>query len=191
MAKLGGTIICVGGAVGMIFVKGPKILNVTVNIVSRGLLIYKWILGGFCLLGANFCWSLWLILQVQMCKYTDPLLVATWTSFLAASEAAIYTYFTEPQLSHWKITSFDELIPCLFAGVFASAITFYLQSWCVAKRGPLYSAMFSPLTTLITIVLASIMLHEELYIGSLICAIVIIGGLYMVLWGESHPLPTF
>ncbi|KAJ4792646.1 WAT1-related protein [Rhynchospora pubera] len=195
VAKIGGTVICVGGAVSMIFVKGPKILNmspqqVTVQILSSELLMNKWILGGFCLLGAHSCWSLWLILQVQMCKYTEPLLVATWTSFLAASETAIITYFTEPQLSRWKITSSDELIPCLFAGIFGSGITFYLQSWCISKRGPLYSAMFSPLSTLITIVLASIMLHEEFYIGSLICAIVIIGGLYMVLWGKAEEVKT-
>ena len=44
-------------------------------------------------------------------------------------------------------------------------MTFYLQSWCISVRGPLYSAMFNPLCTVITTVFAAIVLREELHVG--------------------------
>jgi hypothetical protein len=45
--------------------------------------------------------------------------------------------------------------------VFGSGVNFYLQSWCISVRGPLYSAMSMPLCTL----LATIVLREELHVG--------------------------
>jgi drug/metabolite transporter (DMT)-like permease len=50
-------------------------------------------------------------------------------------------------------------------GVFGSGVTFYLQSWCISVRGPLYSAMFNPLCTVITTVFAAAVLREELHVG--------------------------
>lgn len=46
-----------------------------------------------------------------------------------------------------------------------SAITFFAQAWCVARRGPLFSALFQPLCTVIVTVLGYIFLHEDLYLG--------------------------
>ena len=50
-------------------------------------------------------------------------------------------------------------------GVFGSGVVFYLQSWCISVRGPLYSAMFTPLCTVLTTALSAAILHEELHIG--------------------------
>ena len=50
-------------------------------------------------------------------------------------------------------------------GVFGSGVTFYLQSWCISVRGPLYSAMFNPLCTVITTAVAAVVLREELHVG--------------------------
>lgn len=50
-------------------------------------------------------------------------------------------------------------------GVFGSGVVFYLQSWCISVRGPLYSAMFTPLCTVLTTALSAAILHEELHMG--------------------------
>jgi hypothetical protein len=50
-------------------------------------------------------------------------------------------------------------------GVFGSGVNFYPQSWCISVRGPLYSAMLTPLCTMLKTMLATIVLHEELHIG--------------------------
>lgn len=53
----------------------------------------------------------------------------------------------------------------MLQGVFGSGVTFYLQSWSISVRGPLYSAMFNPLCTVITTVFAAAVLREELHVG--------------------------
>ena len=50
-------------------------------------------------------------------------------------------------------------------GVFASGANFFLQSWCISVKGPLYSAIFMPLSAVITAILSTLFLHEELHIG--------------------------
>lgn len=67
MAKISGTIVCVGGAMVMAFFKGPKLLNYTLgdlNMLLHSPAISKWVLGALCLVVSSSCWSLWLILQV-------------------------------------------------------------------------------------------------------------------------------
>ncbi|XP_058745211.1 WAT1-related protein At4g30420-like isoform X2 [Vicia villosa] len=76
----------------------------------------------------------------------------------------------------------------ILQGIMGSGVTFYLQAWCISRRGPFFSAMFSPLLTLIVTILATLWLHEEIYIGSLIGAIGVIIGLYVVLWGKAEDL---
>jgi drug/metabolite transporter (DMT)-like permease len=190
-AKIFGTMICIGGAMTMAFFKGPRLLNMSFQnlMVDLHTNIDKWVIGGLCLMGSSSCWSLWLILQVPICKsYSDPLSLSAWTCLISALQSAAATFFVHPDLSIWRFTSLSDIFSCIYAGFFGSAVTFYLQSWCISVRGPLYSAMFNPLSTIITTVLSSIILHEELHIGSFVGATAIIGGLYVVLWGKAEDL---
>ncbi|KAK8490366.1 hypothetical protein V6N13_076383 [Hibiscus sabdariffa] len=73
----------------------------------------------------------------------------------------------------------------ILQGIFGSGLSFFVQAWCIAQRGPLFSAMFNPLCTVIVTILAAPLLQEEIYTGSLIGAVGVIGGLYIVLWGKA------
>nr|CAB3453431.1 unnamed protein product [Digitaria exilis] len=95
----------------------------------------------------------------------DPLTLSAWTCFLSTLQSVTIAIFLLPDRSAWKIHSLFELSLYIFAGVFGSGVVFYLQSWCISVRGPLYSAMFTPLCTVITTALFAIVLHEELHIG--------------------------
>ncbi|THU60483.1 hypothetical protein C4D60_Mb07t13240 [Musa balbisiana] len=140
MAKVFGTVTCVGGAVSMAFFKGPRLLNLEMEFHKLATLFHSasknWIVGSLLLMGSSCCWSLWLVLQ----------------------------------------------------GVFGSGVTFYLQSWTISLKGPLYSAMFNPLGTVITTISACLVLHEQLHIGSLVAAVAVVGGLYIVLWGKAKDI---
>jgi drug/metabolite transporter (DMT)-like permease len=46
-----------------------------------------------------------------------------------------------------------------------SGVAFFLQAWCISRRGPLFYAMFAPVFTLFVTVMAALLLHEEIYIG--------------------------
>ncbi|XP_062103009.1 WAT1-related protein At4g30420-like [Humulus lupulus] len=55
----------------------------------------------------------------------------------------------------------------LFKGI-GTAVSFFVQAWCIQLRGHVFVAMFSPLCTVITAIIASLFLHEKLYVGSLV-----------------------
>ncbi|KAG0461654.1 hypothetical protein HPP92_021617 [Vanilla planifolia] len=188
MAKALGTILCLCGAIIMALFKGQSLLNVefkttTVTSFLRGA-GENWGLGCLLLIASFSCWSAWLVMQVPICrKHLDPLSLSTWMSILSTMQLAILTLFMEPYRK-WKINSGITLPLCLYTGL-GSAVSYCVQSWCISIRGPLFSAMFSPLSTVITTIGASIFIHEKLYIGSLAGSAAVIGGLYIVLWGKA------
>ncbi|XP_059290665.1 WAT1-related protein At4g30420 [Lycium ferocissimum] len=195
IAKVIGTILCVAGAVAMALVKGPKLLN-SEFIPTNGLLLVlgkessenldsNWMLGVTLLVASAFSWSFWLILQVSLsANCPDHLSLTAWLCLFAAIQGAIVTFFFEPDINSWKVTSSLELISCLYTG-FSSAVSFFGQAWCISHRGPLFSAMFNPLCTVIVTVFASAFMQEEMYTGSLVGSLAVIFGLYVVLWGKA------
>lgn len=189
-AKIIGTVMCVSGAMSIALLKGQKLLNAEI-MPSKTILGStsddNWLLGCLSLFGSCTAWSLWLILQVPACKsHPDPLSFTAWMCFMATIQSALVTLFLEKDPNAWKIHSLIELGCSIYSGVMGSAVLFFLQAWCISQRGPLFSAMFNPLFTVIATVLGAILLHEEIYVGSLLGAIGVIIGLYVVLWGKGE-----
>lgn len=60
------------------------------------------------------------------------------------------------------------------------------MAWCVKKRGPLFVSVFSPLMLLMVAVLSSLLLGERLHLGMALGAVLIVMGLYAVLWGKGR-----
>ncbi|KAK4712900.1 hypothetical protein R3W88_018807 [Solanum pinnatisectum] len=195
IAKVIGTILCVVGAVAMALIKGPKLLNSQFTPTNGLLLILgkensdnlesNWMLGVILLIASAICWSFWLILQVTLsANCPDHLCLTAWLCLFAAIQSGFATIFIEPNINSWKITSSLELISCIYTG-FSSAVSFFGQAWCISHRGPLFSAMFNPLCTVIVTIFASTFMKEEMYTGSLVGSLAVIFGLYVVLWGKS------
>ncbi|WJX85836.1 hypothetical protein P8452_68230 [Trifolium repens] len=188
VAKIVGTLICVGGAVSITLLKGPKLLNAQ-KLPSKSTLGSddNWLLGCLILLASTVAWSIWLILQVPAyASHPNYLSLSAWMCLITTLQSAVVTLFLEPNLNTWKIDSLLQFGCTLYSGIMGSAVVFCLQAWCITKRGPLFSAMFSPLLTVLVTVLAAMLLHEEIYTGSLIGAIGVIIGLYIVLWGKAE-----
>lgn len=69
MAKILGTLACVGGAMCMAMYKGPTLLNEQLRqLLTLSSLLQSvkesWMIGCLFLMGSTCCWSFWLILQV-------------------------------------------------------------------------------------------------------------------------------
>ncbi|XP_042500175.1 WAT1-related protein At4g30420-like [Macadamia integrifolia] len=194
MAKVVGTTVCVGGAVSMALLRGPKLLNTPIFPFQDELTDMRsggenWLMGCLLLFGSSCCWSFWLILQVPMsASYPDHLLLSAWMCFFATLQSATFAFFLEPDPSAWNIHSISEISSCIYAGIVGSAISFYVQSWCISRRGPLFSAMFNPLCTVIVTIFACILLHEEIFTGSLVGSVAVVVGLYVVLWGKAKEI---
>jgi drug/metabolite transporter (DMT)-like permease len=50
-------------------------------------------------------------------------------------------------------------------GVGISGIGYVLMTWCIEKRGPVFTTGFMPLIQIIAAVLDLFILHEQLYLG--------------------------
>ncbi|KAF4346531.1 hypothetical protein G4B88_016259 [Cannabis sativa] len=197
LAKILGTIVCVSGAMSMALVKGPKLLNLPnnndfvlgSNMSSSSNDHDDWILGCIFLFGAYCCWSTWLILQVPASACCpNHLCLAAWMCFMGTIQSAIIAFFLEKDSHSWKFTTALEFGSCFFSGVFGSGVSFFVQAWVISQRGPLFSAIFNPLCTIIVTILAAIFLHEKIYTGGLVGAIGVIIGLYILLWGKAKDI---
>lgn len=62
------------------------------------------------------------------------------------------------------------------------------MSWCIQVRGPLYVSMFSPLLLVIVAVVGWAILGDKIRLGSAIGSVLIVAGLYMVLWGKGREM---
>lgn len=60
-----------------------------------------------------------------------------------------------------------------------------IQLWCNKKKGPVFVTMFNPLLTVMVAILAYVVFGENLYAGSVIGGVLVILGLYMLLWGKD------
>uniref|UniRef100_A0A1D1Y0Q1 Auxin-induced protein 5NG4 n=1 Tax=Anthurium amnicola TaxID=1678845 RepID=A0A1D1Y0Q1_9ARAE len=120
IAKIGGTILCVGGAMAMALLKGPKLLGMVLWISNAPHDVQgageDWVMGCVFLLGSCCCWSLWLILQVPISKCcSGPVSMAAWMCFLGFLQSAVLTFFLEPDSRAWRLGSSLQIFYCIYA----------------------------------------------------------------------------
>ncbi|KAK8939974.1 Protein WALLS ARE THIN 1 [Platanthera guangdongensis] len=154
--------------------------------------ILNWTLGCVYILGNCIAWSGWLVFQVPMLEqYPARLSLTTFSCFFGMIQLLCIAAFVETDIERWKIHSEGELFTIFYIGLVATGIAFCLQTWCIDRAGPLFVvAVFQPLQTVLVAVMAFIVFGDLLYSGGLIGFIVIIVGLYTVLWGKSGEKKT-
>nr|GMD76170.1 WAT1-related protein At4g08300-like [Ipomoea batatas] len=117
-------------------------------------------------------------------EYPAELSLAAWVCVMGVVEGGIVALIMERDMSSWVI-GFDSRLLAAAYSVICSGIAYYVQSVVNKTRGPVFVTAFSPLSMVITAVLAAIILAENVHAGSLIGAFIIVIGLYSVVWGKS------
>ncbi|KAF8399061.1 hypothetical protein HHK36_014927 [Tetracentron sinense] len=196
LAKGVGTIASVGGATIITIYKGPPLLHhlhhplgssVEKDMLFSSKSTQNWTMGCIYLLGHCLSWAGWMVLQAPVLrKYPAKLTLTSFTCFFGVIQFLGIAAFVETDLEHWKIQSGEELFTILYAGVVASGIVFSLQTWCIDKGGPVFVAVFQPVQTVLVAIMAALILGDQLYSGGIVGAILIMFGLYSVLWGKSE-----
>ncbi|XP_061340805.1 WAT1-related protein At1g25270-like [Gastrolobium bilobum] len=196
--KVLGTIAGVGGTMMLTFLKGVEINIWTFHIN----LLHKnghtgsqngdsgsKLLGIFFGLGSSFSYALWLIIQAKMSKeFPSHLSSTALMNLTGAIQSTVFALCVEKDWSQWRLGWNIRLLTAAFSGIVASGIMVIVIAWCVRMRGPLYASVFNPLVLVLVAVAGPLMLDENLYIGSVIGAVLIVIGLYMVLWGKSKEM---
>ncbi|XP_062225624.1 WAT1-related protein At1g68170-like [Phragmites australis] len=196
-AKLLGTLVGMGGAMLLTFYKGPEIkilrrlprlrlVRVTEDHHSGPPSARNQVLGS--LLGVISCFSYatWLVIQakagqVYPCHYS----IAAMVCLFGALQSTLVAVCVHRDMEHWRLGLNIRLYSSAYAGLIASGSAFPLLSWCLRKRGPLFIAVFSPLMLIFVAALSSILLDEALHLGSVLGSVLIVSGLYLVLWGKA------
>ncbi|XP_057504376.1 protein WALLS ARE THIN 1-like [Actinidia eriantha] len=195
IAKVMGTILCVAGASVITLYKGPTIYSpgpplqrVSPALLSLGDAEGKnWTLGCVFLIGHCLSWAGWLVLQAPILKkYPARLSFTSYQCFFGVLQFLVIAAFLERDPQAWLVHSGGELLSVFYAGVVASGIAFAVQIWCIDRGGPVFVAVYQPVQTLVVAIMASLALGEQFYLGGIIGAVLIISGLYFVLWGKSE-----
>ncbi|GMI84428.1 Usually multiple acids move in and out Transporters 25 [Hibiscus trionum] len=197
LAKVSGTIICVGGAMLLSFYHG-HIIGIGESKIhwhyaermsandSSGAKGSNFFLGPFLVMASAMAWAIWFIIQGQTSKnFPAPYTCTTIMCFMASIECTIIGVFSDHKPSAWSLSSPMRLIAALYAGIICNAVAFCVMSWSIQKRGPLYVSVFSPLLLVIVAIVSWALLREKLYVGTVVGSLLIVGGLYAVLWGKD------
>ncbi|CAI0395459.1 unnamed protein product [Linum tenue] len=200
VAKVVGTVITVTGAMVMTLFKGPILRFLTPSLPSAAHSSHgsssadddghpadqHWIAGTLMLIGSCCGWSAFFILQsFTLKKYPAELSLTALICLLGTVEGSAVSLVMERDMSAWKIGFDSRLLAAAYSGIVCSGIAYYVQGVVIKERGPVFVTAFSPLCMIITAALGSVVLAEDIRLGSVIGAVIIVVGLYTVVWGKS------
>ncbi|PKU70782.1 WAT1-related protein [Dendrobium catenatum] len=174
-ARVIGTVANVAGAILMIIYKGPNLklpwysgrkdvqYSSTEDSMAGGTGGSQWIEGTFSIIGSSTLWSAFLILQSNTLKSfpTELTLTALICLIGAVMSAVVALVLEDGSASPWII------------GVVMN------------EKGPVFVGAFIPLCFFFTMALGSFFLSEKISLGMAIGSIIMVAGLYALLWGNS------
>ncbi|KAI5656307.1 hypothetical protein M9H77_25100 [Catharanthus roseus] len=198
-AKVIGTLVCLGGAILLTLYKGMPLIRFSEPTISQQAFVERavrlrsssnwrerWIVGSLALFAGTLLWSTWFLLQSKIvkrypCQYSSTAIMALFSSL----QSAILSFSIYRDLSVWVLKGKLEVITVLYTGMIGSGLCYVGMSWCVKKKGPVFTAAFSPFVQMIAAMFEVPVLHEQLHLGSLIGSLVVVVGLYILLWGKN------
>ncbi|ERM96981.1 hypothetical protein AMTR_s00074p00180170 [Amborella trichopoda] len=86
----------------------------------------------------------------------------------------------------WRLELNFKLFTYAYSGIMCSALAFFIQSWSIKKKGPIFASAFNPLCTVIVGITEPILFQLNIYVGSIVGIAMVICGLYSMLWGEAR-----
>ncbi|KAK9079932.1 hypothetical protein SSX86_001607 [Deinandra increscens subsp. villosa] len=202
-AKVGGTLVCVSGALLMVLFRGPALLGYEHHVHTQHqemmavgqpelpgwmfsslatLGIDNWHLGVLCLIGNCICMATYLAIQAPLlAKYPANLSVTAYSYFFGTMFMIATAVTMSNESTNWNLT-WSEIWAVTYAGIVTSALNYGLITWSNKILGPALVALYNPLQPAATAFLSRIFLGSPIYLGSVLGGLLIIAGLYLVTW---------
>ncbi|KAG8066898.1 hypothetical protein GUJ93_ZPchr0005g14732 [Zizania palustris] len=200
IGKIAGIALCVAGVMVLALYKGPSLNPVNHHHPFAGLRSSggeatmtrgTWIRGTLLMVIANVTWAIWIVLQAAVLKeFPNKVLVTATQCVFCTLQTLVVALAAERDMARWKLRLDVSLLAVLYTGFVITGVSFYLQAWCIEKKGPVFLAMSNPLCFVVTIFCSSFFLGEIVHLGSVLGGIMLVGGLYCVLWAKSSEILT-
>ncbi|CAI0551781.1 unnamed protein product [Linum tenue] len=189
-AKVFGTIATVAGAMVMTLIKGPAFeQDVAAGGGSSATVAesHSFMKGGLMMTVGCFSWAGFVILQaITLKEYPADLSLTALICLAGTIEGGIVALLVEwGRPEAWALGWDTKLLAAVYSGVVCSGLLFYIQGIVMRERGPVFVTAFNPLCMVLVAIMSSIFLDEEMFLGRVIGAAIIVAGLYLVVWGKS------
>ncbi|KAK6137460.1 hypothetical protein DH2020_028817 [Rehmannia glutinosa] len=192
-AKITGTLVTVGGAMIMTLISGPIIglpwthqsheshastnPNDKEDPVKGAIMISVGCLGYA---------SFYTLQAITLKSYPAGLSLTAMVCTLGAFLGTVLTFLVERgNTSVWALGFDAKLLAYVYGGVISSGITYYISGVIMKEKGPVFVTAFNPLSMVIVAILSSFIFAEQMTVGKIVGASVIVIGLYLVIWGKS------
>ncbi|KAK8944898.1 WAT1-related protein [Platanthera zijinensis] len=192
-AKVAGTIISLAGVTTMTFYKGRPFRNLGGALIHiQGQTVHEsWLKGSMFAVASTIAWSIWYIMQAYTVKrYPAQLSLTAWMCFIGCLQSAVFSVILEHKSEAWHIGFNIQLWTIIYSGAICSGLIIFIFLWCNDKKGPVFVTLFDPLATILVALLAYFVVGERMYIGSLLGGLIVIIGLYLLLWGKENDQET-
>ncbi|XP_020523679.1 WAT1-related protein At1g43650 isoform X1 [Amborella trichopoda] len=192
-AKTRGVLLSFGGATAMVlWTAGPSSYNQnSTSLPSNAGLgsIRNEVIGGVMVICGAIAGASWNLLMGSMKKkYPAVLSLTAMMACFGTIQTASITALFERKPSAWKIGQHWglELLAIAYGGIIITGLSFYVETWCLYKKGPVFKSAFSPLLIVFSFILDTIAQGSLVNLRSLLAAVMVVGGLYMLLWAKAH-----
>ncbi|CAN6690613.1 unnamed protein product [Malus baccata var. baccata] len=148
------------------------------------------LLGCLLAFGSCICYAIWLIILTKMsatypCHYSSTALM----SAMGSIQAVGFALCKEREWSQWMLGwNIRLLITVAYSGIMVTGLSAAIIALCIGMRGPLFVSVFNPLMLVLVAIVGSLVLDEKLHLGSVLGAVLIVCGLYAVLWGKGKEI---
>lgn len=193
--KIIGTIVTVGGAMIMTLFKGPPLglpwtkqtsFHQSSSATSSPY-PHDSLKGALMISAGCVCWASFTILQaITLKEYPAELSLTALICGMGSLQGTIITFAVERgNFAIWSVHWDTKFITALYSGVICSGVAYYVSGVIMQERGPVFVTAFNPLSMVLVAILSSFILAEQLDLGSVLGAVVIVTGLYLLIWGKS------
>ncbi|XP_010428315.1 PREDICTED: WAT1-related protein At4g01440-like [Camelina sativa] len=195
MGMVMGTLICVGGALLLTTYKGVP-LTKNGKLETHQLMNNKpamkpenWLVGCLLLFAGSSCFGSWMLIQSKVnekypCQYSSTVVL----SFFGTIQCALLSLIKSRDIGAWILTDKLDIITVVYAGAVAQGICTVGTSWCIRKRGPIFTSVFTPVGLIFATLFDFSILHRQICLGSVIGSGVVIFGLYIFLLGKVRQM---
>ncbi|CAD5326809.1 unnamed protein product [Arabidopsis thaliana] len=191
MGMVMGALICIGGALLLTMYKGVPLTKLrkleTHQLINNNHAMKpeNWIIGCVLLFAGSSCFGSWMLIQAKVnekypCQYSSTVVL----SFFGTIQCALLSLIKSRDITAWILTDKLDIVTIVYAGAVAQGICTVGTSWCIRKRGPIFTSIFTPVGLIFATLFDFLILHRQIFLGSVVGSGVVIFGLYIFLLGK-------